>query len=85
MSSIKTAVSIDESLYDEAEKLASEMKLSRSRLYSLALALFIERQESRRILDSLNSAYDATPMTPEERRVLEAMSSKQRVALETDW
>ena len=85
MASIKTAVSIDESLYNEAEKLAGEMKLSRSRLYSLALALFIERHESRCILESLNAVYEANPMTPEEKRLLEAVRSIQAAAVENEW
>lgn len=41
MSNRKTAVSIQEPIFEQAEKLASELNLSRSSLYTLALEAFI--------------------------------------------
>ncbi len=58
MSTIKTAISLEKSLFEEAEELARHMKMSRSRLFSLALQEFIRKQENKALLEQINSAYD---------------------------
>lgn len=58
MSTIKTAVSLQESLFDRAEKLARRMQVSRSRLFAMALEDFIRRWENETLLDDINLAYD---------------------------
>ena len=57
MQSIKTAISIQKSLFEEAESLAYKMKVSRSRLFALALEEYIHRQQSRELLAQINAAY----------------------------
>lgn len=71
MSSIKTAVSIEEKLFHQAEELAEELQVSRSRLVSLALSAFIERYEAQKITDKLNEVYAERP-TQEDEEWLEA-------------
>ena len=58
MTNIKTAVSIQEPVFEQAEKLARELNLSRSSLYTLALEAFIERYQNKRLLREINAAYE---------------------------
>ena len=71
MSTIKTAVSIEEKLFHQAEELAEELQVSRSRLVSLALSAFIERYETQKIVAKLNEVYANGP-TGEDEEWLEA-------------
>lgn len=54
---VKTAISISRGLADEADALASEMGVSRSGLYAIALREFMKRRESASLLERLNDAY----------------------------
>lgn len=57
MSSVKTAISIPKSLFTEAENLACELNISRSRLFSVALESFIEQHKNQHLLKQINAAY----------------------------
>ena len=52
VATIRISVSIDEVLFKRAEKLAQEMQISRSRLYSLALEGFIEEYQKRKLANA---------------------------------
>jgi antitoxin component of RelBE/YafQ-DinJ toxin-antitoxin module len=54
---MKTAISIDETIYREAEGTAAEMGLSRSRLYTLALEEYIRNHRSDSVTERLNQYY----------------------------
>ena len=56
--SMKTAVSIPDDLFDEAEALASRLRTSRSRLYATALAEYVARHGENRITEAMNSIID---------------------------
>jgi antitoxin MazE6 len=43
MPNIKTAVSLEESLFKRVDSLSRELRISRSRLFSLALEEFVSR------------------------------------------
>lgn len=55
-STIKTAVSLPKGLFKRAEELAGEMKVSRSKLFALALQDFILRVENERLVKQINEA-----------------------------
>lgn len=57
MANVKTAISLQRSLFEQAEALASEMKISRSRLVALALEEFIRRQ-NQQLMDKINASYE---------------------------
>lgn len=61
MQNIKTAVSIQKPLFEQAEKIARKMKISRSRLFALALEDYIRREQNRELLTQLNVAYADEP------------------------
>ncbi len=54
---MKTAISLPDWLYEEAEKTAQHMGLPRSQLFAKALEEFIERHSYRRITERLNEIY----------------------------
>ncbi len=54
---MKTAISIDDALLQEADEAARRMGLSRSRLFALAVGDFLERQRREQMLRRLNEVY----------------------------
>jgi predicted transcriptional regulator len=54
---VKTAISLNELLFQRAEQLADQMNISRSRLFALAIEEFIARYQGQQLLDAVNAAY----------------------------
>jgi metal-responsive CopG/Arc/MetJ family transcriptional regulator len=77
MPNIKTAISIEEPLFKEVVALAKEMKVSRSRLFSLAVSDFVQRQKNKKLVEAINAAYDDLP-DEEEKKLLKSMKAKFR-------
>jgi hypothetical protein len=61
MANIKTAISIEKPLFDQVDDLAHELKISRSRIFSLAAQEFIQRHRNQKLLEAINDAYDDIP------------------------
>ena len=55
---MKTAVSIPDEVFEEAERLASELQTSRSQLYSRALQEFVARHAPDRVTEAMNRVID---------------------------
>jgi metal-responsive CopG/Arc/MetJ family transcriptional regulator len=53
---MKTAVSIPDDVFKEVERLARRLKLSRSRLYSRALAEYLARHAQDQVTEAMNRA-----------------------------
>lgn len=84
MQAIKTAISIEKNLFEQAEKLARDMNVSRSKLFVIALQDFIEHQKNKEMLAQINSAYADEPDPAE--LTLRAKSRRQhRRTLEGEW
>lgn len=84
MSSIKTAVSLDETLFAKAENLSKKLHISRSRLFSLALKAFIRRLENENLLLEINNAYADFP-DQDEQVMLNGMLFHQQKAINDKW
>ncbi len=83
MATVKTAVSIEESLFERAEVLAEELQVSRSRVFAIALEQFLQRYEGKRLLEKLNNVYaEAGP--PDEKEAA-ARRTKHREIIEGTW
>jgi metal-responsive CopG/Arc/MetJ family transcriptional regulator len=61
MAHVKTALSLEEPLLNQVDALAREMKISRSRLFVIAVEQFIQQQQNQALLDALNTAYEDSP------------------------
>jgi metal-responsive CopG/Arc/MetJ family transcriptional regulator len=84
MTSIKTAVSIQKDLFDQAEILAHEMNVSRSRLFVLALEDFIRRYQNQRLLREINAAYE-DKQEASDTIYLRKMRRQHRQIVEGEW
>jgi hypothetical protein len=81
MASVKTAVSIPEAIFDQAERLSHRMRISRSQLFARAVAEYVRRREARVLLDQLNEAY-ADGLTADESALLRYGRRRYRELLE---
>ena len=54
MATVKTAISIRKSLFEQVNNLAEELEVPRSQLFVLAVEEFIKRHQNRKILETLN-------------------------------
>jgi metal-responsive CopG/Arc/MetJ family transcriptional regulator len=54
---MKTAVSVPDDLFRQAEAAARRLRMSRSRLFTTALSEFLDRQQSNSVTDRLNEVY----------------------------
>jgi metal-responsive CopG/Arc/MetJ family transcriptional regulator len=84
MASIKTAISLPKTLFDQADALAKTLKVSRSRLFVMAVEEFIRRYQNQQLLDRLNQAFREAPNAAETER-LRQMRRVQRTLVEGDW
>mgnify|MGYP001587268527 CR=1 FL=1 len=84
MESIKTAISIDKSLFTQANALARKMKISRSRLFVIALEDYMRQQENLRLLEEVNAVYADEPSN-EEKELLRRMRKSSRRLVEGQW
>lgn len=60
---MKTAVSLPDDLYDEADRLARHLNTSRSRLYAEAIREYVARHDPHGLTDALNRVCDAVDPT----------------------
>ena len=63
--SVKTAISLHEDLFKEVNLLASELHVSRSKLFVMAVQDFIKKEESKNLLKQINIAFSDAPNSDE--------------------
>ena len=54
---MKTAISLPDPLFAEAEQVAKRLRMSRSKLYATAIAQFLKQHGSREVTERLNEVY----------------------------
>ena len=84
MTTVKTAISLPASLFEQAGILAGEMQISQSFLIEIALEEFIRRRENQQLLEKINAACEA-PLSEEEQVLLRKMSRSHRRMVEGEW
>jgi len=72
MAHVKTAISLDESLFREAEEWAGKLGVSRSQLFARAVEEYVRRRENEELVRRLNEAH-ADGLSDEEKEYLERM------------
>jgi hypothetical protein len=68
----------------EADETARLMKLSRSRIFALAVGEFLERRRREEMLLRLNEVY-ANGVDPAEKRLVARIKNKLRPAMKERW
>jgi metal-responsive CopG/Arc/MetJ family transcriptional regulator len=84
MPTVKTAVSLQKSLVERLDKLARELNISRSQLFTQAANEFLRRHETPALLEAINRALEDDSQTEEKARV-RAMRNKHRQLVEGEW
>ena len=84
MATVKTAISIQESLFEQVNDLAEKLQMPRSQLFTLAVEEFIERHENRAIFKALNEVYGAEA-DPDEDMLQKGMRRKQKQMVDRQW
>ena len=82
---IKTAISLDQALFEEAETLATTLKVSRSHLYGMALRDYLRRQENRTRLEQLNRVYGEAAPPVADPGPAQARTRSHRTLVEGTW
>jgi len=81
---MRTSLLVRKSTLKKADELARQMKISRNRLFSMALEQFIQGQQNRELLEKFNAAY-ADGSDPEEQMLLEKYRKIQRELVKDRW
>lgn len=82
MANIKTAISVQKALFEQAEALAREKKVSRSRLFVMALEDYLRREENRKLAKQLTEVYGEPD--PEQEAVQRKMKRYHRRVVEAE-
>lgn len=85
MSTIKTAISIQQSIFEQVEAIAQEMKVSRSRLFVLALENFIRDYQDHQLFEAINQACAEISDDPLEQSRLRQIRRQHRRMVEGEW
>ena len=75
---MRTAISVEDALLKEADAVARELGVSRSRLISDALREYLKRRRRAEITRRLDRVYAANPDT-EDRRLIRKLRTKMPV------
>lgn len=84
MAAVKTAISLQKTLYERMDALAREMKVSRSHLLSLALEDFLRRHQNRQLQEQINAAYADVPDASEEETRRHMRATHRRI-VDGEW
>jgi predicted transcriptional regulator len=79
---VKTAISLPDELFEEAEQVASRLSLSRSQLYARAIAEFVRKWNATEIRESYDRAYGEAGSVDESALLREAA---YRTLKASDW
>ena len=82
---MKTAISLPDSLFDEAEKTARSLGIPRSRLFAEALEEFINRHKRERITERLNEVYNSSPGLEESEISKASLDSLRELTKNDAW
>ena len=82
MTNVKTAISIEKPVFDQMDNLAKNLKVSRSRLYSMAAREFLQRHNNLELLKLINEANEDLP---EPDPIVMMMSSNHYSLVKDQW
>jgi metal-responsive CopG/Arc/MetJ family transcriptional regulator len=81
---MKTAISLDGDLLQQADKTAQQMGLSRSRLFALALRDYLRRNQQQQLVEQLNRVY-AGKLDLSDKQITRRMKNKFRATIKDRW
>ncbi len=84
MSTVKTAISLRESLFKRVDALAQELDIPRSHIFVMAVEEFLQRHENRKLLEEINEAYEDM-LDREEEIYRDEMRQYHKKIVEEGW
>lgn len=78
---MKTAISIPDDVFEEAERMARRLKKSRSELYSRAVAEYVARHGAEQVTEAMDRVW--TELGPEPIEF--ANAAARRILERTEW
>ncbi len=78
--SVKTAISVPDEVFDAAEELAERLGVSRSQLFSQAVAEYVANRRATEVTKRLNEVYSEV-----EAKLDPVLARIQRKSLPRDW
>jgi len=81
---MKTAISLDDELLEQADKTARQMGLSRSGLFALALQDYLRHRRQQEVAEQLNRVYAGEPDAAQ-RRTTARMKARFRRTIRERW
>ncbi len=85
MANVETTICLHESLLAQADELALDLKVSRSRLFEFALENFIQECQDRRLFEQINRACENVPQDETEQRYLRQSLRLYRRLVKGNW
>ena len=85
MSQVKTAVSIDARIFAVVDFFAKKIRVSRSRLFEIALREWVKKEKDKDLTASINRALKKIQITPEEKHQAELMKGHFRRVVQGEW
>jgi metal-responsive CopG/Arc/MetJ family transcriptional regulator len=82
---LATTITLSKKLFDQSKDLARKLKVSRNRLFVMALEGYIQRQKNQNLLAQINKVYEDAPPDKAERLYLRHMRRQHRRMIEGEW
>jgi len=84
MATIKTAISIQEALFNRIDELARDLQIPRSHIFVRAVEDYVNREENKRLLERINQSCNDEPDDREQKRLRQTRSSHRRM-VKGEW
>jgi metal-responsive CopG/Arc/MetJ family transcriptional regulator len=83
MPGVKAAISLDEELLIKVNRLANNLHVSRSKVFTLAVREYLKKRENQSLLVQLNEAYEDFP-SEEEMKISKFTRIKHQKIIEQE-
>lgn len=84
MKTVKTAISIDKTLFTKVQNLCEKINLSRSQFFSQAVEFFITKSENLELIKKINSAYSDQEST-DDSKIMKLRKTRYKNAIVDKW
>ena len=85
MAHIKTAISVDEVLFQDVVEAAESMHTSRSQLIETALREWLKKEKRKLLMAQINIAVQGDSFSEEDKRQAEFMKKRQQKLVKGEW
>ena len=85
MNHVKTAISIDQGIFNAVNSLAKKIHVSRSRLFEMAVREWVKIEKQKDLTLQINRVVEKDHASPDETRRAESMRRHQRKLVEGEW